>query len=222
MVDTDADVIIAGAGPSGAIAAYELARLGIRVLILEKTTFPRYKVCGGGLTHKIIEEIPYDINEIIETVIHTIRFSSNFKDVFSRTSPDPLMYCTMRSKLDHFMLEKAIGAGARVLFAQKVIKIKNERNTVCVFTKETLFRSHLVIGADGPASIVARSLGLRHHIEQGLAWEAEISTDPDILKSIPILSSLIGGPFPEGMDGCSLKTTTFQLEWGGRQYCQIK
>ena len=95
MVSTDADVIIAGAGPSGSMAAYELARSGIRVLLLEKSAFPRYKVCGGGLTPKIIKEIPFDITEIIETVIHTIRFSSKFQHVFSRTSPEPLLYCTM-------------------------------------------------------------------------------------------------------------------------------
>jgi geranylgeranyl reductase family protein len=215
MFDTDADVIIAGSGPAGAIAAFELASLGIRVLILEKSTFPRYKVCGGGLTHKIIEEIPFDIGEIIETVIYSIRFSSDFKDVFSRTSPDPLMYCTMRSKLDQFLLEKAIRAGARVLFSQQVIKIKNERDTVCVFTKENLFRSQLVIGADGPASIVARSLGLRQHIEQGLAWEAEISTDPDNLQKYSDTVFLDWGTFPGGYAWMFPKNDHFSIGVGG-------
>ena len=215
MVDTDADVIIAGAGPAGAIAAYDLARLGIDVLILEKTAFPRYKVCGGGLTHKIIEEIPFNISEIIETVIHTIRFSSNFKDVFSRTSPDPLMYCTMRSKLDHFLLEKAIQAGARVHFMQQVTEIKNEHDSVCVVTKDKLFRSQLVIGADGPSSIIARSLGLRQHIEQGLAWEAEISGDPDFLQMYSDTVFLDWGTFPGGYGWMFPKNDHFSIGVGG-------
>jgi len=65
----DADVIVAGAGPAGTSAAFELARRGADVLILEKTSFPRYKVCGGGLTRKIVDEIPFDITPVIESEI---------------------------------------------------------------------------------------------------------------------------------------------------------
>src|SRR5947208_9370927 len=46
----DADVIVVGAGPAGSSAAYWLATAGLDVLLLEKTTFPREKVCGDGLT----------------------------------------------------------------------------------------------------------------------------------------------------------------------------
>ena len=215
MVSTDADVIIAGAGPAGSIAAYELARSGIRVLLLEKSAFPRYKVCGGGLTHKIIKEIPFDITEIIETVIHTIRFSSKFQDVFSRTSPEPLIYCTMRSKLDHYLVEKAIRAGAKIHFLQQVTEVKNEHDTVSVITKGDHFRSRLIIGADGPASIVARSLGLRLDIEQGLAWEAEIMTDPEILKMYSDTVFLDWGTFPGGYGWVFPKNDHFSVGVGG-------
>jgi geranylgeranyl reductase family protein len=215
MANTDADVIIAGAGPAGSMAAYELARSGVRVLLLEKSAFPRYKVCGGGLTHKIIKEIPFDITEIIETVIHTIRFSSKFQDVFSRTSPEPLMYCTMRSKLDHYLLEKAIQAGAKVQFLQQVTEVKNEYDTICVFTKGGCFRSRLIIGADGPSSIVARSLGLRLNIEQGLAWEAEITTVPEMLKMYSDTVFLDWGTFPGGYGWVFPKNDHFSIGVGG-------
>lgn len=45
----DADVIIAGAGPAGAIAATVLARAGARVLLLERSRFPRPKLCGDSI-----------------------------------------------------------------------------------------------------------------------------------------------------------------------------
>src|ERR1700712_638741 len=45
-----ADVIVIGAGPSGSSAAYWMATAGLDVVLLEKTTFPREKVCGDGLT----------------------------------------------------------------------------------------------------------------------------------------------------------------------------
>ena len=40
------DVLIAGAGPAGSIAAVVLARAGVRVLVLDRATFPRPKLCG--------------------------------------------------------------------------------------------------------------------------------------------------------------------------------
>ena len=46
----DADVIVVGAGPSGSSAAYWLATAGLDVIMVEKTSFPREKVCGDGLT----------------------------------------------------------------------------------------------------------------------------------------------------------------------------
>jgi len=46
----EADVIVVGAGPAGSATAAYLARAGVDVLVLEKATFPREKVCGDGLT----------------------------------------------------------------------------------------------------------------------------------------------------------------------------
>ncbi len=54
------DVIITGSGPAGTTAANILSRKGFKVLILEKSSFPRKKICAGGLTPKtvkLLEEI---------------------------------------------------------------------------------------------------------------------------------------------------------------------
>jgi menaquinone-9 beta-reductase len=53
----DADVIVVGAGPSGSTAAYYLAQAGLNVLLIEKSRFPRDKVCGDGLTPRAVKSL---------------------------------------------------------------------------------------------------------------------------------------------------------------------
>lgn len=53
----DADVIIVGGGPGGSATAHYLAQLGHSVILLEKSTFPRDKICGDGLTPSAVREL---------------------------------------------------------------------------------------------------------------------------------------------------------------------
>jgi geranylgeranyl reductase family protein len=55
--DDDADVIVVGAGPSGSTAAYYLSQAGLNVLLIEKSRFPRDKVCGDGLTPRAVKSL---------------------------------------------------------------------------------------------------------------------------------------------------------------------
>ena len=50
MSRLETDVLVVGAGPGGSATAYHLARHGVDVTIVERSAFPREKVCGDGLT----------------------------------------------------------------------------------------------------------------------------------------------------------------------------
>ena len=56
-VVVESDVVVVGAGPGGAAAAHWLARRGLTVSLLEKSTFPRDKVCGDGLTPRATKQL---------------------------------------------------------------------------------------------------------------------------------------------------------------------
>jgi menaquinone-9 beta-reductase len=53
----EADVIVVGAGPAGSTTAFYLAQAGLDVLLLEKSRFPREKVCGDGLTPRAVKAL---------------------------------------------------------------------------------------------------------------------------------------------------------------------
>src|SRR5512144_2203521 len=55
--ERQADVIVVGAGPAGSSAAYHLANAGVDVLLLEKSAFPRDKICGDGLTPRAVKQL---------------------------------------------------------------------------------------------------------------------------------------------------------------------
>jgi geranylgeranyl reductase family protein len=211
----ETDVIAVGAGPAGCLAAYILATQGINVTLFEKTPFPRYKVCGGGLTHKIQQEIPFDISPVIETTIHSFRFSHQYANVFTRHSADPLMYCTMRADLDAFLLQKAMVAGAAVRMGEKVTSFKQDVSGVTVSTKDKTFRTRVLIGAEGASGIVARTAGLCDGVEMGVAWEAEVTADHEDLERFSDTVFLDWGTLPGGYAWVFPKKDHFSIGVGG-------
>jgi geranylgeranyl reductase family protein len=214
----DASVIIAGAGPSGSIAARQLSLAGVDVLILEKASFPRYKVCGGGLTWKTFREIPFDLTPVVETVINSVRFSCHFRETFTRSSSEPLMACTMRDRLDQRLLDKAVEAGARIRFGEPVSDLEEKPDHVVVKARDRSFTCRLLLGADGASSLVAHASGLRIHLDQGLAWEAELEADPVYLDRYARTVFLDWGTFPGGYGWIFPKQDHFSAGVGGPAY----
>jgi len=211
----DADVIITGAGPAGTMAAFELAGHDIDVLVIDKAEFPRYKVCGIGLTHKILQEIPYDVSPVIEQEIFSVRFSCNYTDVFTRTSSEPLIYCMMRDRFDQFLLQQAIVAGARVIMGEHITGIHRTPEGVEIKTRNRRFRSRFLVGADGASSVIANASGLRKDVIRGMAWEAEMEACESDIGKWSQTVFLDWGTLPGGYGWIFPKKSHFSVGVGG-------
>jgi geranylgeranyl reductase family protein len=175
------DVIVVGAGPAGATLAYELARRGIGVLLLEKEKLPRYKCCAGGLTNKTVKLLDFDISEVVEDVVYKVSFTFNLGSPYLRQHSQPLIYTVMRDAFDYFLVQKAQQLGAALMDGQKVTQVQGSANWVEISTADNIFRSRLVVGADGAYSVVARELGMRRSIEYAVGMESEIAVPEEEL-----------------------------------------
>jgi geranylgeranyl reductase family protein len=168
------DVIVVGAGPAGATLAYELAKKGIGVLVLEKEKLPRYKCCAGGVTSKAAKLLDFDISEIVEDVIYELSFTFNLGSPYLGQHSQPLIYTVMRDVFDHFLVLKAQQLGAMLMDGQKVTQIQMSADWVEISTADNIFRSRLAVGADGAYSVVARELGMGRGIEYLMGIESEV------------------------------------------------
>ena len=174
MLKQSHDVIIVGAGPAGATLAYELGKRGIGVLVLEKEKLPRYKCCAGGVTSKAAKLLDFDISEVAEDIIYEISFTFNLGSPYLGHHSQPLIYTVMRDVFDYFLVQKARQLGAVLMDGQKVTQVEVRADRVEIATADSIFRSRLVVGADGAYSIVARELGMGRSIEYLVGIESEI------------------------------------------------
>jgi geranylgeranyl reductase family protein len=181
MMNFDYDVIVVGAGPGGSTAARFCAKAGLKTLMIEKEQFPRYKPCGGCLSTKTVHLLDFDLSPVIENTIYGAKFTYRFKDPFFIESKDPISFLVMRDRFDQFLVTKTLEDGAELLEGEKVTRVEEQANGVEVeLGKGKRFHCRYLIGADGPESLVARSLAFRKKDENGIAIESEIPFDSSI------------------------------------------
>lgn len=149
------DAIVIGAGPGGATAAFELAKAGVKTLLIEKQKLPRHKTCGGGLTYKVAKALPFDLSPVVERTITSFVLTYKMGHPQVVHSPNPLVYMVRRSEFDNLLTRKAVEAGTQLVDDTKVNNASvDDRCTVS--TSRGTYTSDFLIGADGATGITAR------------------------------------------------------------------
>ncbi|MDN5726480.1 MAG: geranylgeranyl reductase family protein, partial [Propionibacteriales bacterium] len=168
-----ADVVVVGAGPAGSAAATHLARRGLDVALVEKTTFPREKVCGDGLTPRATRSL---IRLGIDTSVKNgwlhnkgLRIYGGGATPFELPWPDladfpPYGLVRPRADFDDVLARNAIASGATLYEEANVVApILHERSDriLGVRTKDGReFRAPIVVAADGNSSRISTAMGI--------------------------------------------------------------
>lgn len=167
------DVAIIGAGPAGSSAAYFLARDGVKVLLLDKSTFPRDKTCGDGLVPRalpilgemgVLDAImshgwKLDTLEVSAPSGRTVQFSIP-------PLPHAPNYAVVvpRLTLDNLLLQQAVAAGADFRGGAHVRGLQTDASGVTVQVEQgslsESFRATLAIIATGASTALLSSIGI--------------------------------------------------------------
>ena len=123
---SDYDAITIGAGPAGSEFAYQLAKLGYRVLVLEKKALDREKPCGGGIQVQELVEFGNPPSETIERKITQAAIVASDAGVLSLDlSTDGRYGITVkRSLYDRYLQKRAEEAGAVILAHQNILDVR--------------------------------------------------------------------------------------------------
>ena len=200
----DADVIVVGAGPGGSSAAYHLAQAGLDVALLEKTTFPREKVCGDGLTPRAVKalvgmgvDVSEDAGWLHNKGLRIYGGGMRLEIPWPELGDYPgYGLVRPRQDFDDILARQAVKAGARLIERTNVTGpvLDDSGRVVGVTTKNTddkseqTYRAPIVIAADGVSARFALALGLHKRDDRpmGVAYRRYYTSprhDDDWLES---------------------------------------
>ena len=172
------NVVIIGAGPAGSVCGYLLKKAGVNCVIVDYATFPREKICGGGLTPKAYELLQ-DLMPDLHYDYHGVKHFRLMMDGKTLCEVDIAKELRMvrRKDFDHAMLKQFLAIGGELVKGafSHYEEQRDGKIVVTLKSGEQLTCDYL-IGADGANSQVRKqltgkrpcnSLWMERYVEKG-------------------------------------------------------
>ncbi len=162
------DIVISGAGPAGSTCAIVLRNSGLKIALVDRAVFPRDKVCGDaipGRAVKVLQQLGPEYessfrNYAPKLLTKSTRLFYNKRELAFDWKGEA--YTCARMDFDHFLFEKAAATDIDVFTGEQVTQVSRQDDVFTLKTKTgKIFRSKLLIGADGANGVTARQLAAR-------------------------------------------------------------
>ena len=218
-VSDSCDILIVGGGPAGSSCAWRLRQAGLNVLIIDKSEFPRDKVCAGWITPEVLQLLQLQAEEYaqenllqpIDALCTGIIGGTPLETRYDK----PVSYGIRRSQFDHYLLQRS-GAARRLGYAVREIRREGDGWLI-----NGEIRARLLIGAGGHFCPVARLLNRgEENPEVVVAKEVEFSLSREQADACAISGSmpeLYFCPDLQGYGWCFRKGDFLNIGLGRRQ-----
>ncbi len=179
------DVVVIGGGPAGSAAAFTAARGGLAVCVVDKSEFPRDKLCGGLVTQRsknIFETVfGREWDSDLFTRSDQIRFFQANR-FLAEVSGYSTLYFTMRRDFDAYLLKLAGHQGARLELGTRVREIDLKTSQIQL-ANGNIVSYRFLIGADGVNSGVAKLLFGEPFTSRTIGFGLEVEVPRNRLKT---------------------------------------
>lgn len=211
------DVLIAGGGPAGSTCAWALRQAGLDVVVMDRSTFPRDKVCAGWITPQVLTDLRLDVQEYRHG--RTFQPFTGFRVGLIGSGGDvdtayeqPMSFGIRRCEFDDYLLQRA---GARLRLGTPTSSIRRDG---LLWTVNDCLTAPMLVGAGGHFCPVARMLnGSSDGAALVVAQEAEFAIDPretSRFSTVPERPELYFSQALDGYGWCLRKGTYLNIGFG--------
>ena len=214
MTDEQVDVLVVGGGPAGSTAAWDLARRGRSVLLLDRDG--RVKPCGGAVPPQLMTEFEVPASLLVNRV-DCARMVSPVGRAVDIPIENGYVGMVDREVFDEWLRERAVSAGAVRRTGIFTGLSGNADGTASVTYRAGASRSdrtvqvraRMVIGADGALSAVARAaipcakdarfvFAYHEIVESPASWNTEEASRCDVYYDGGLSPDFYSWVFPHG------------------------
>lgn len=211
------DVLIAGGGPAGSSCAWALRQTGLDVVVVDRSTFPRDKVCAGWITPRVAADLRLDVREYGDG--RTFQPFTGFRvgligggEGVEAAYDHPVSYGIRRCEFDHYLLQRS---GARLRLGMPVSHIHRDG---ALWRIDDCVEAPMLVGAGGHFCPVANLLNNSHHraalvVAQEMEFPIDASEDSSF-STVPERPELY---FSSGLNGygwCVRKQNYLNIGYG--------
>src|SRR3954467_7915006 len=172
------DVLIVGGGPAGSSCARRLRTLGLDVIVIDRSVFPRDKVCAGWITPQVLDDVDLDVDDyrvgrtfqpIVGFRTGVIGCRRDVETVYDR----PVSFGIRRCEFDQYLLDRS---GGRLRVGEPTSTIDRDGSDWII---NDAIKAKMLVGAGGHFCPVARWLnGRDDRLPLVVAQEAEFAINP--------------------------------------------